>query len=138
MPKFERLDWNVKRPVPVTIKLLLMLAIIMGILMRNCWKKNQAKPIIISDVKITEITRVSIEVSYYVQNLASIPLKKSFIIRVFTKSGEELASKITQNEIPARSKKHYVKILQKFNMPLKDKSEIGHATVEVYTSAFSD
>ena len=138
MPRFERLDWKVKRPIPATMKLLLMIAIIVGILMRNCWKKNQAKPIIISEVKITQITRVSIEVSYYVQNLASVPLKKSFLIKIFTKSGEILASKITQNEIPARSKKHYVKILQKFNMPLKNKNEISHATVELYTSAFSD
>jgi len=138
MPRFERMDWKTKRPIPATIKLLLLIAVILGILMRNCWKKNQAKPIIISDVQITQITRVSVEVSYTAENLAEIPLKKAFLIKVFTKSGAILASKITQNNIPAHSKKHYVKILQKFNMPLKNKDEIGRATVEIYASAAAD
>ena len=106
--------------------------------MRSCWKKNQAKPIIISDVQITQITKVSVEVSYSAENLAGVPLKKAFLIKVFTKSGALLASKITQNKIPAHSKKHYVKILQKFNMPLKNKDEIGQATVKIYASAAAD
>ena len=138
MPRFERMDWKTKRPIPATIKLLLLIAVILGILLRTCWKKNQAKAIIISDVQITQVTKVSIEVSYNVENLASVTLKKAFLIRVFTKDGEELASKITQNEIPPHSKKHYLKILQKFNMPLKNKNEIGRATVEIYASAASN
>lgn len=136
MARFERLEWKKRRPIPVWLKLILMIAIVFGIATRKCWKKTQVNEIVISNIEITEITTASIDVSYNVGNLASIPLKKSFIIKVFTKDGEELASKITQNEIPARTNKRYLKLLQKFNFPLKSKDDVSHATVQIYSNDF--
>ncbi|HHE39034.1 MAG TPA: hypothetical protein ENL20_10755, partial [Candidatus Cloacimonetes bacterium] len=99
MRSIDRIDMNKKRPIPTYIKLILLVAVIFGISLRNCWKKNESKSLRISEIEITEVTSGNVDVKFTVTNHSKVYLKKPILIKVFTNSGEELTSKITQIEI---------------------------------------
>ncbi len=134
MRSIERIDINKKRATPTYIKLILLVAVIFGITLRNCWKKNETGSLLISDIELTEITSGNVDVKFTVANNSKVTLKKPILIRVFTNSGEELSSKITQIEIEARTSKRFLKVLQKFNIPLENTADVSHAEVEIYIS----
>ena len=134
MRSVDRIDMNKKRPIPTYIKLILLMAVIFGISIRSCWKKSENRSLLISEIEITEVTSGNVDVKFTVTNNTKVTLKKPFLIRVFTNSGEELTSKITQIEIEPRTSKRYLKVLRKYNIPLKNIDDVSHATVEIYVS----
>ena len=109
-----------------------MLLVIFGFIMHNCWKKTQGKSLPISDIEITELTRVSADVAFVVINPHNLELKKAVLIKIFTKSGELIASKISSITMPAKTKKRYLKVLQKFNFPLDNLEDIGEISITWY------
>ncbi len=132
MSSIERIDINKRWPIPPAIKFILLIAVILGLIARSCWMKNPGRNLQISEIEITEVTNVSADVKFTVANRAEIPLKKSVLIKVFLPTGELLASKISWIEIPAKSRKRYLKVLQKFNYPIDNPNEIVDVTVEWY------
>ena len=132
MRSIDRIDIKKRWPIPPTVKLLLMLLVIFGFIMHNCWKKTQGKSLPISDIEITELTRVSADVAFVVANPHNLELKKAVLIQIFTKSGELIASKISSITMPAKTKKRYLKVLQKFNFPVDDPESVGDVTIEWY------
>ena len=127
MRSIDRIDMNKKRPIPTYIKLILLVAVIFGISLRSCWKKSETKSLNISEIKITEISSGNVDVKFTVTNNSKVTLKKPILIRVFTNSGEELTSKITQIEIESRTSKRFLKVLQKFNIPLKNIDDVSQS-----------
>lgn len=132
MPGIDRIDIKKRRPIPPYIKFILLIAVFAGIWIKSCSHKAQSEIIKISIVEITEITSGNIDVKFTVSNSSTVDFKKKVHIKVFLKSGELLADKITQIEIPGRKKKRYLKVLQKFNMPLKYPEDVDLATVDIY------
>ncbi|RLD55253.1 MAG: hypothetical protein DRJ01_16895 [Bacteroidetes bacterium] len=132
MPIFERIDINKKRPIPVTIKLILLLAVIFGIYLRSCWKKNQEKQITISNIEISNITSANIDVRFNITNNTKMDLIKSLIIKIYSNTNQEIASKITRVKIPALSKRRYLKVIHKFNRPIKENETGLKSTVNIY------
>ena len=132
MRSIDRIDIKKRWPIPATVKLLLMLLVIMGFIMHNCWKKTHGKSLPISDIEITELTRVSADVAFVVVNPHNLELKKAVLIKIFTNSGELIASKISSITMPAKTKKRYLKVLQKFNFPVDDPEIVGDVTIEWY------
>jgi len=132
MRSVDRIDIKKKRQIPAATKLILMLAVIMGLVLHNCWKKTQGDNLQVSDIQLSNITRISLDVSFTVASRASIELEKSFMIEVYTTSGELLASKLTYLSIPPKTRKRYIKVLQKFNMPLNNPDDIGDFKIYVY------
>ncbi len=132
MKSVDRIDINKKRAVPAATKLILMLAVIIGFLLHTCWKKTQGDNLQISDIQLSNITRISLDISFTIASRASIELEKSFMIEIYTKSGELLANKLTHLSIPPKTRKRYIKVLQKFNMPLNDPDDIGDFKIYVY------
>jgi hypothetical protein len=132
MKSVDRIDINKRRPIPNWIKLVLLIMVIFGISLRNCWKKSHVNAVNISDIEIADYTISTIDIKFTVENPNQVDLKKPIIIRVMLKSGAELTSKLTSIEFPAQSKKRYLKVLTKFTRPLTDLSDIGNVTVEVY------
>lgn len=132
MRSVDRIDIKKKRPIPTSAKLVLMLAVIFGLLMHNCWKKNQDKNIQVSDIQISNITRVSLDISFTIASRASVELEKAFMIEVYTNSGELLTSKLSRITVLPKTRKRYIKVLQKFNMPLDNPDDIGDFRIYVY------
>ncbi len=132
MKSVDRIDINTKRTIPPAAKLILMLAVIMGLLLHTCWKKTQGENLQISDIQLSNITRVSLDISFTIASRASVELEKSFMIEIYTTSGELLANKLTHITIPPKTRKRYIKVLQKFNMPLNDADDIGDFKIYVY------
>ncbi len=128
----RRIDIKRKWPIPANIKMILMLLVIFGLLLSKCWHDNKASNILITEIKINNVTKVSAEVSFVVANRASVELTKTLKIGIYTKSGELIADKLTNVTIPKKSHKNFLKILQKFNFPLEDSTQIGEIIVEVY------
>ena len=132
MSAFERIDINKRRSIPNWIKLVLLVTVIFGITLRNCWKKSQTSDISITDIEISDYTIASIDVNFVITNPNDVKLTKKIIIKAYLASGEELASRLTSIEVSPKSKKRYLKILTKLQKPLNDINEISRVTVEVY------
>ena len=132
MRTVDRIDINKKRTIPPVTKLIMMLAVIMGLVLHTCWKKTQGDNLQISDIQLSNITRVSLDISFTIASRASIKLEKSFMIEIYTISGELLASKLTHITVPPKTRKRYIKVLQKFNMPLESPDDIGDFKIYVY------
>ncbi len=132
MRSVDRIDINKKRAIPPVAKLIMMLAVILGLVLHTCWKKTQGDNLQISDIQVSNITRVSLDISFTIASRASVELDKSFMIEIYTTSGELLASKLTSLTIPPKTRKRYIKVLQKFNMPLESPDDIGDFKVYVY------
>lgn len=136
MAKLERMELKKKYPISIAVKLLMMVAIVMGFYIRGCSRKNAAKLIKISYVEVAEVTSANIDIYFMVDNAASVQLKKNFLIKVFLENGEEVASKITTVSLQPKSRKKYLKVLSKFNMAVNSETKISHATVEMYEPNF--
>jgi len=132
MRSVDRIDINKKRAIPPAAKLIMMLAVIMGLVLHTCWKKTQGDNLQISDIQLSNITRISLDISFTIASRASIELEKSFMIEIYTTSGELLANKLIHLSIPPKTRKRYIKVLQKFNMPLESPDDIGDFKIYVY------
>jgi hypothetical protein len=132
MKSVDRIDINKKRTIPPVAKLIMMLAVIVGLVLHTCWKKTLGDNLQISDIQLSNITRISLDVSFTIASRASVELEKSFMIEIYTTSGELLASKLTHITIPPKTRKRYIKVLQKFNMPLESPDDIGDFKIYVY------
>ena len=132
MRSVDRIDINKKRAIPPVAKLIMMLAVILGLVLHTCWKKTQGDNLQISDIQLSNITRISLDISFTIASRASVELEKSFMIEIYTTSGELLANKLTRITIPPKTSKRYIKVLQKFNMPLESPDDIGDFKIYVY------
>ena len=132
MRSVDRIDINKKRAIPPVAKLIMMLAVILGLVLHTCWKKTQGDNLQISDIQLSNITRISLDISFTIASRASVELEKSFMIEIYTTSGELLANKLTSLTIPPKTRKRYIKVLQKFNMPLESPDDIGDFKIYVY------
>jgi hypothetical protein len=100
--------------------------------MRGCWYKNQTENVIISDARISEFTIASIDVTFSVENKTNMQLEKNVIIKVYSETDEEIASRITSVTLLPKSKKTHLKVLQKLNRPVKSEADVAKVTVELY------
>ena len=132
MRSVDRIDINKKRAIPPAAKLIMMLAVIMGLVLHTCWKKTRSDNLQISNIQLSNITRISLDISFTIASRASVELEKSFMIEIYTTSGELLANKLTRLTIPPKTRKRYIKVLQKFNIPLNDPDDIGDFKIYVY------
>jgi len=132
MKSVDRIDINKKRVIPPATKLILMIAVVIGLLLHTCWKKTQGDNLQISDIQLSNITHVSLDISFTIASRASVELEKSFMIEIYTTSGELLANKLTRLTIPPKTRKRYIKVLQKFNMLLNNPDDIGDFKVYIY------
>ena len=132
MKSVERIDIKKRWPIPPYVKFVLMLAVIVGFWSYSCWKKNVGANIQITKIEVLQATMTSADISFFVASRASIALKKSLLIKLTNVNDELVASKITQIEIPPKTKKKFLKVLQKFEIPLNGFEDIGEVTIEVY------
>ncbi len=127
-----------KFPVPVWMKLVLLLAVVLGLVIRSYLHKNDIKNIQISNVMISDYTKISADVTFEVENLARYAYKdQAIMIKIFTHNGEEIASRLAAVDIQPKKKQRFLKVLDKFERPLQD-DEVPVAEVTLYKPGLLD
>jgi hypothetical protein len=138
MHKFDRIDINRKWPIPPWIKFVLLIAFVLGLLIRGCWVRSHQEQFTISDVELGQVTSASIDVRFTVANHTTLASNPAVYIRVFNTRGEVVASRITAVLIEARTRKRYLRTMDKIMIPYSSIEEITHATVELYIPSILD
>jgi hypothetical protein len=133
MPRFERLDFPKKYPVPNWIKLAIIVALIAGFGIYDCSQKKVLDEIKVLDVKITDYSRVHIEVQYTIQSQSHVDRDIWFILKAFDIKGKELGSTLYQVNVKAGRSQPMLKILDKLERPLENGEKPDKATVSIYT-----
>lgn len=138
MAYFERMDAHQKRIIPAGVKMLLLIAVIVGISIRACWKKSQTDKIEITNVQIAEKTIANVDVTFEVNNKMGVDVKKDFIIKIYNQRDQEIATKITQIKLKAARRQKFRKVIQRFLQPIQDPQDIKRATVELHYRSIFD
>jgi len=129
----NRIDINKKYPVSSSVKMIILLAAIFGFTLRGCWIKSQKKNIVFSNVKISGFSSANIDVEFDVTNKINAEYKKAVLIKVMSKNGVEIASKITKIYVrPLQKKRGYLVELTKIKTPIKSIDEVGFVSVKLY------
>lgn len=133
MQNVDRIDINRKWPVPSWVPMMLLLAAISGFLISRCGHSARDKYIVFFNVEIQEITTANIDITFEAYNRSKVDLnEEGVLIRVYDKTGEEVASKITTIDLASGENKRFLKMLTKFTKPVKNPDEIVEVTVELY------
>ena len=138
MPVVKSPDLKKKYPVPAWVKMILLLAVVFGLVVRSCIHRSEKRNIVISNVMITEYTTLSADVSFEITNKGGVPYKRQpIMIRIQTHTGEEIASRLTTIAIKPKTTQRYLKVLDKFERPLTE-DEVPVAEVTLYKPGLFD
>ncbi len=118
--------------MPPFIMIILLVALLFGLYLKSCWKKQQDDILKITNIEIAEYTPGNIDIKFNIINVHDIALSKIILITVYDSEGFELASKLSKIEITARSNKRYLKVLTKFERPVNDNNKPDFVTVEIH------
>jgi hypothetical protein len=132
MFKFDRMEFPKKYPVSNWIKLVVLLLICSGLLIHNCWQNQIYNNIIIRDIKITDYSRVHVEVEYTIYNKSSIDRDIWLILNVTDNKDIDLGSALYSVRIKAGQTQSLLKIIDKLSRPLELNDKPAKATIEVY------
>jgi hypothetical protein len=137
MALIEKPDFNSRKSIPVNMKLILLIAVIIGIWGRSCWRANERNNILFDDITLTEITSVSVEFSFIVDNQTFQSGEKPILIKILTNLDKPLATKITSVKVESNKKQKHYMIIDKFDRPLGKEESITNVSIELYQkSAF--
>ncbi|MFB3844523.1 MAG: hypothetical protein ACE14O_02080 [Candidatus Cloacimonadaceae bacterium] len=132
MYRFERLEFPKKYPIPNWIKLAVLIMILAGIGIHSCSQRKDAADIVISNVQITDYTRVSVEVDYTLQNKSKADRIVWLYLRVYGPEDEILGDALYSVSIKAGAKQDFAKIIDKLSRPLLIGEKPAKATLEIY------
>jgi len=132
MPVIERPDFTRRSYIPPGIKLILLAAVILGFLLRSCWLEKREDYYDIDEIVLTDQTHSSVDVLFVVTNKTRMTREEPFLIKVYTTRGDLIASRLTNVELPPRSRRRYRKMVEKWERPLLEGEELSHATIEIY------
>lgn len=124
------------KKIPAGFKLILLVAVILGLWVRSCWKDYEKESILFENIRLENPTSVSVDVHFTVINNTIQDKKQAVIIKILTDQNEVIASKMTQVEITAKSKTDYLKVIDKFDRALLPNEKILKATIEIYQKSF--
>lgn len=133
MPRFERLEFPKKYSIPGGIKLGVLLLIAIGIWIQTCSDKQLHREVIISDVKITDYSKVHVEVQYVIQNMSGLDREVKLLLRIYDEKGVELGSTLFLVNLEAGKKQSMLKIIDKLSRPLEKDEKPFKATINLYT-----
>ncbi|HPM03165.1 MAG TPA: hypothetical protein PK816_13500 [Candidatus Cloacimonadota bacterium] len=109
-----------KRQIPNGVKIALLIAVVMGIWLRSCWKDYQKENIVFENIHLENSTPVSVDVLFTINNQTVKAGRHRIFIQVFTSKNDVITQKMTFVEIKAKSKDQYIKVLDKFKRPLEE------------------
>jgi len=134
MPHIEKPDFKVKKSIPVGMKMVLLIAVVLGIWSRSCWRTHEVNKITFENIMIENQTIASVEVIFDVDNQTLQTGKKNILITILTAQNEVVASRITSIDVQSNEKRRYVKVIDRFDRALKAE-EIVYAEISLYQRA---
>ena len=132
MPRIERPDLQRRLPVPGYVKIVAILFVIFGIWFQTCTQKQLENEIRFSNLRITEYTRVYLEVRYTITNLSAYDRDANLMLKVYSEKGDLVASTIYAVNVPAHTSQDMIKIIEKMLRPLDKEEKPGKVTLEIY------
>ncbi len=133
MVKIDRLDFPKKYPIPAGIKLGVFLVLILGVIIHRCVQNQLKSEIKISNIEITEFSRVHVEVQYTVTNNSRSERDVRLLLKVFDDKGEVIGSSLFMVKVQPKSSQRFVKIIDKLERTLELSEKPTRAEIEVYT-----
>ncbi len=133
MTHFERLEFPKKYSIPGIVQLSVLILIIVGIWIQNCSQKQLTQEIRISNIEITEYSRVHIEVHYTIKNTSSFNREIWLLLKAYDTNGEELGSSLYSVKTVAGKTQPMLKIMDKLTRPLNKGEKPDKATIVLYT-----
>ncbi len=123
-----------RRVVPNGIKMLLLVAILLGFYIKKCYNDYQKESLVFHDVKIEEQSDRYADISFYVKNASSYDHEVPIYIALVTESGKEVASRITKRfKFKGGSDIRKVMRLQ-FQLRMHETEKLAEPIVKVYKS----
>ena len=132
MLKLERRDIKFKQGIPPSLKLLLIFAVFLSIFGRSCIRDREKSNITFENIVIAEITPVSVEVMFDINNNTFQSGKKPIMIRVYTSQNQLITDRLTHFEISAKTRSRHVQTLDKFQRPLREGETIERVEINLY------
>lgn len=132
MPKIERLDFPKKYKLKSFVLIMMMIAALFGLWLKNNAKERLSRQIIISEVSFSGYGSQYVELSYMVENRSNKEQNLNFLARVWSQDGEELASSLYQQSLAPRSKVLRSKMLDRLSRSLKEGERPYRAEVSLY------
>jgi diphthamide synthase (EF-2-diphthine--ammonia ligase) len=132
MPKIERMDFPRKLPLANSGKLLILLAVALGIWIHQCTQKELRESIVLSEVSVANYSTGHIELAYKIQNLKDHDQEVRLLAKVWDENEEEIASIMFLVNLKAGIIQNRTKIIDKLNRAIRD-GEVPHrAAIRVY------
>ncbi|HQB40259.1 MAG: hypothetical protein RBS92_00285 [Candidatus Cloacimonadales bacterium] len=120
-----------KTQIPMSIKIALLLAVILGIWLKSCWKNYQLDNILFENKTLVNPTPVSVDVLFTINNKTYREGKHRILIQVYTTKNHVISKKMTFVEIKAKKSVQYIKVLDNFNRPLEKDEELSGAYISL-------
>jgi len=120
MPTFTRTDVKTKGRVPLSIMIIIFVALITGMWVRSCSLQDETKKITIDNVKLENQTPVSIDVIFDVDNKTLQSTRKTLLIELYTNTGQKIYSTIKIINIYPRKRQTYVYVFDNWERPLQE------------------
>ncbi len=132
MPKIERMDFPRKFPLANSGKLLVLLAVALGIWIHQCTQRELRESIVLSEVKVVNFSSGHIELGYKIQNLKDHDQEVRLLAKVWDENEEEIASIMFLINLKAGITQNRTKIIDKLNRAIRE-DEIPHrAAIRVF------
>jgi hypothetical protein len=132
MYKFDRMQWPRKYPVPNWIKLMIVVMFFVGVIITNHSQRLLTRDIRISDIKISEYSRVHVDVEYTISNRSSVDRDVWLILQVYDNKSALLGNALFLVNCKAKSTQERLKMIDKLVRPLENNEKPAKATLEVY------
>lgn len=134
MKSVDRIDINRKWPIPNWVPMMLLIVAVCGLLIGRCSHRARKDYIQFSNIEVIAATHANIDIKFTARNISEIDFKKKgVLIRVVNEQGDEIASKITTINLTPGESKRFLKVLTKFNIPLRSSEEISEVKIETYS-----
>lgn len=132
MPIVDRLPFPRKYKPKQSVILLVVLAALFGLWLRSQSQKSLQDKIIIHSVNIDEFGSNFVQLSFEIQNKDSKDQQVMLLARISDENDDEIASKLFQITLRAKSKGTRSHTLDKMSRAIKDGERPQRATLQLY------
>ena len=134
MAVFDGQSTSKRRVIPNSIKMLLLLAVLLGFYIKKCYNDYQKESLVFHSVKVEEHSDRYADVSFFVKNESSYDHEVPIYIALVTEKGKEIASRITKR-YKFKGGSDIKKVLRlQFQVRLTEDEKLAEPIVKVYKS----
>ncbi len=132
MPIVDRLPFPRKHKLKQSVVLVVILAALFGLWVRSCTRTKLQEKIIIHSVNIEEFGSNYVIISYEIENKDSKDRNVMLLAEISDQDEEEIASKLFEVSVKAKSKTRRSKTLDEVTRAIKDGERPYRATLRLY------